>query len=138
MILLQETVTNHIRGGYLTLTKAVGSVNMTGGAGTQDVTGFIPAGAMMETYLAIVDTILAGSGMTTWSVGTSGDTNRYGATLPLAAGTTVKPSDYAGDWSPTWGGAARDIRFTSAVGNFTTGVIRHELLYLTASALHAV
>lgn len=137
MILLRESAANHTRGGSLTLQKTFNASNMTSGAGTQDVASFVPAGlTLCEIYLALVDTILAGAGMTTWSVGTSGDTNRYGATLALAAGTAIGPADYAADWGAV-GGAARDLRYTSAVGNFTTGVIRSELIYATASALHA-
>ena len=137
MILLRENAANHTRGFALTLLKTFNSTTTNSGAATQDVVSFIPAGAIFETYASIVDTII--TGCANWTIGTSADTNRYGATLAVAAGTVANPSTYAGDWSPTWGGAARDLRYTAVGGGvvLTTGVVRSELIYMTATNLHA-
>lgn len=92
------------------------------GASTQVLTGVIPAGATSLGVTCRVNTIIAGTSLTTWSLGDGTDADLYGTTLALAAGTTVDESDYtAGPLTQAWSSSAGDLTMTAAAGQFDSG-----------------
>ena len=94
------------------------------GAATHVLTAVIPAGVQSLGVTCRVNTILAGSGLTTWSLGDGTDTDLYGTTLVLAAGTTVDNTDYtAGPLTQAWSASAGDLTMTAAAGQFDSGNI---------------
>lgn len=116
----------------------VNSVNKTtnSGTGTETLTGAIPAGAQVLCVVARVTTILAGAGLTTWSLGDGVDTDLYGTGLALAAGTTVDHTDYTA--SPTTqvfpAGAAGDLVMTADSGQFDSGVVNVQVFYIDVTS----
>lgn len=102
---------------------------------TATVTGAIPAGAILALVSAKVLVVLAGTGLTTWSLGVTGDTDRFAAGKAKTAGVTVTPADYAADNACfDISQAAVDILFTGAAGQFDTGVVRLSVFYWSLSA----
>lgn len=94
------------------------------GAGTHVLDDVIPAGVKPLGVACRVDTILAGTSLTTWSLGDGTDADLYGTTLTLAAGTTVDHSDYtASPSTQAWSSSSGDLTLTAAAGQFDTGNI---------------
>ncbi|MCA9813215.1 MAG: hypothetical protein KC483_10210 [Nitrosarchaeum sp.] len=116
-------VLNSRRGG---IRLAVNTVTTTtdSGASTETITGLIPAGALCLSVVCEVTTVLAGSGLTTWSLGDGVDANLYGGGLAKTAGTVVNHSTYtASPLTQAWGTSAKNLTMTAAAGVFTTGEI---------------
>lgn len=87
---------------------------------TSQTTGVIPAG---EQVIGISGQVLSGldaSGATSWELGVSGSTNRYGSSLGLSAGSWIRgltsaPLTY---WSDT------PLLMTAVGGSFSSGSVR--------------
>lgn len=98
------------------------------GVGTATITlaGLIPAGFLLAAVDARVTTILAGASLTTFSIGVTGDTDRFATTVALAAGTTVNSltASASDSRSPLDYVSATDVLLTAAVGVISTGVLR--------------
>ena len=121
-------------GQALNMRIATGTKTTDSGTGTETIPNAIPAGSIVLGVTARVTTILAGSGLTTWSLGLSGDTDRWGTGLALAGNTTVDATDFATDVQPTVYPAATDIVLTAAAGQFDSGVIRYTIHYYALTA----
>lgn len=105
------------------------------GTGTVTVTAAIPAGAFDVWATALVKVVLAGVGLTTWSLGVTGDTDRFATGKAKTAGVTVTPEDYAADNACfDVYQAAVNILFTAAAGQFDTGQVRLCLFFKTITA----
>lgn len=105
------------------------------GGGTQTLTGVIPAGAVTLGVTCRVNTTLAGSSLSTWSLGDGTDADLYGTTLALAAGTTVDKGDYtASPLTQAWSSSAGDLTMTAAAGQFDSGNITCCASYLISTA----
>lgn len=119
-------------GSLLKLRVASVLKDTTSGTATETITGMIPAGSIVLGATALVKTVLAGAGLTTWSLGVTSATTRYGTTLALAAGTTVSMSNHlaaALELRP----AATDVLLTAAAGVFSSGQVRVTVFYLTST-----
>lgn len=97
------------------------------------VANFVPANALILACTSRVIADLTGAA-TTWSIGVSGATTRYGTGLALTAGTTSDMSNHLVSVSPIYVATAVPIVFTSASGTWTGGKIRVTLHYLTVRA----
>lgn len=94
------------------------------GTGTLTIASAIPAGTFDVWVTATVINVLAGVGLTTWSLGVTGDVDRFAAAKAKTAGTTVTAADYAADNACfDVYQAATNILFTAAAGQFDTGKV---------------
>lgn len=102
------------------------------GTGLITIDDLIPAGAIVLAVTAFVDTILAGAGLTTWSIGITGTATLYGTTQALAAGTDVNSiaDGTAAGKLPTSYAAATDVILTAAAGVFSTGKLHICIHYI--------
>lgn len=104
------------------------------GASTQVLTAVIPAKAVSLGVTCTVNTIIAGTSLTTWSLGDGVDADLYGTTLALAAGTTVTSANYtASPLTQSWGAAAKDLTMTAAAGQFDSGNVTCCSYYLNTT-----
>ena len=123
-------------------------VSMVGGASTVRATDVIPANSIIHGVTILCDTIVAGTALTTYSVGhairSSGAVlaaNVWGANIALAANTVTTPasrdlfgptySDMSGRNFVFTGTTAQDLIFTAAAGVFDSGMITAQILYST-------
>lgn len=101
------------------------------GAGTQVLTGVIPAGALSLSVMCRVTTIIAGAGASTFSLGDGTDADLYGTALAFAAGTTVTHADYtASPLTQAWSASAGNLTLTADAGQFDSGAITCCSFYL--------
>ena len=106
-----------------------------GGAATETVTNFFPAGAVPIAVTALVTTIVAGAGLTTWDIGDAVDDNLWGDSLALAAGTSTDATSWsAAPYTHAWNAAASDLILTANAGQFDSGVVRLTLFYTLPTA----
>lgn len=127
-----EHFSNGQRVCFTSKTTLVDMATATGtGTITVTLTDFIPAGVIFLGITARVINILAGSGLTTWSLGITSHVDHFATTKALAVGTTVNVSDYkVGDMpSPYYTTSAQSILFTGAAGVFSTGKVRVTIYY---------
>jgi hypothetical protein len=104
--------------------------------------GAIPAGAIVQMVSAkVLSAITNATGGTTWTFGhaangvPASDADAWGATLALAAGTTVTPDDYtSGTTSIGVFGQATIPLITISAGSMTGGRVRCDLAYLIVKA----
>jgi hypothetical protein len=109
------------------------------GTGTGSITSpntAIPAGSLVLGVTARVTTILAGAGLTTFSIGDGTDADRWGTGIAIAAGTTVGAANITIS-SPVYYTAATSIVLTAAAGVFSTGVLAVTVHYLSFTAQSA-
>lgn len=102
------------------------------GTGTITLTGLIPAGALVLCVDARVTTILAGASLNTWSLGVTGDTDRFATGVALAANTTVNSLTGSASnflWAQIYT-AATDVLLTAGAGVFSTGILRVTIHYI--------
>lgn len=105
------------------------------GASTHVLTAVIPAKARCLAVTCRVNTILAGTSLTTWSLGDGTDPDLYGTTLALAAGTTVGSANYtANPLTQAWSASAGDLTMTAAAGQFDSGNVTCCCNYYDATA----
>ncbi len=96
-------------------------------AATSDTVIAIPDRAIVFGVTVRVQTAITGA--TSYNCGIVGEANKYGGTLGIAAG-----SNNIGVTGPTAFYANTPIRFAAVGGNFTGGVIRVAIHYLTLGA----
>jgi hypothetical protein len=113
--------------------QATASVTCNSGTGTCTSSNLIPAGSLVIGVTARVTTILAGAGLTTWTLGDGSDADRWGATLALAAGTTVTLANTTITTVPLYA-AATNVVLTAAAGQFDSGVVRLTVHYISLTA----
>lgn len=102
---------------------------------TETLTAMIPAGAVVLGVVARVVTALSGTGLTSWSLGETGATTRYGTVLALAVGTVADSTTWVAEPTGTWAATARNILLTgNAGGVFEAGTVRVTLFYRDFSA----
>ena len=94
------------------------------GTGTITQANFFPAGCVQDGFSARVTTILAGAGLTTWSIGPTADLDMFGIGLALAQDTLVRPATYTVTSMGQVYSAASDLVLTAAAGVFSTGVLK--------------
>jgi len=106
-----------------------------GGGATETVANFFPAGAVPLGVSALVTTLLAGAGLTTWDIGDSVDDNLWGDSLALAAGTSTDATDWtAAPSTHAWSAVDSDLILTANAGQFDSGVVRLTLFYTLPTA----
>ena len=121
--------------GQLLNVKVVEGTHTTdSGTGTETISNAIPAGAIVFGVTTRVKTVLAGTSLTTWSIGLSGDTDRWGTGLAVTDEGTTDSTDFATDVQPTAYPAATDIVLTAAAGQFDSGLIRYTVHYYDFTA----
>ena len=109
-----------------------GSGAMSSGA-TITLSNAIPAGCILMGVTARVTTTITGP--TSWLLGVIGDTNQWGDTLVLTAGTTVDLTDLVGTSPPEFFAAATDILITrGSASDFTAGVVSVTVHYIDMTA----
>lgn len=113
--------------------QATVAVTCNSGGATCTATNLIPAGSLVIGVDARVTTILAGVGLTTWKIGDGSDDDRWGATLALAAGTTVTLANATITSVPIYA-AATSVVLTAAAGQFDSGVVRITVHYISLTA----
>jgi hypothetical protein len=96
-------------------------------AATSDTVIQIPDRAIVFGVTVRVQTAITGA--TSYNCGIAGEANKYGGSLGIAAG-----SNNIGVTGPTAFYANTPIRFSAVGGNFTGGVIRVAIHYLTLGA----
>lgn len=111
-------------------------VTLTGAfsGATFDVANAIPAGAIVVGTSFRVTTAITGA--TTWSVGPTTDTTRYGTGIAVALGTTADTTAWASTTTAIVYPTATTLRFTAAGGaaNFSAGVVRIVINYFLTTA----
>lgn len=91
----------------------------------------LPAGAIILGVTVRVTTTITGA--TSFSIGDGTDVDRYGATIALASGTTTTFASATA--SPLeWRSAVGNVVLTANGSNFTGGVVRLCVHYLTGTA----
>ena len=132
----ENLIINRTNGQKLTIQTATVEKTCNSGTGTETITGLIPANSIVLGVVARVVTILAGTSLTTWSLGITSHTDHYGTTLALAAGTTVTPASHkVGDIpGPHYVTSATNVLLTAAAGQFDSGVVRVTVWYITLDA----
>ena len=122
-------------GAAINIKKSCVTETTNSGAATETITNVIPAGVTAMQVTCRVTTILAGTSLTTWSLGDGVDVDLYGTALALAAGTTVDETDYtASPLTQAWSAAAQSLTMTAAAGQFDTGSITCCAFYLDSTA----
>ncbi len=119
-----------------TLQQATTALTTNSGGATATATNLIPAGSIVVGVTARVTTILAGAALTTFQIGDGTTTNQWGATVAIAATTTVssQTGDYIATWKPTYYAAATSVILTANAGVFSSGVIRLTVHYFNTTA----
>ena len=99
---------------------------------TVTLTGLIPAGSLVIGVTARVTTLVAGP--TSWMIGITSDTDKFGTGLALAANTTLTSLVGAASDSlfPFYRVAATDVLITrGSASDFTAGNIRVTVHYIS-------
>lgn len=125
--------------GQLTTVKQASLVvNMATATGTGGITitlpELIPAGALLLGITARVTTIIAGAGLSTFSIGcsTPNDTDRFATGVLVAAGTTVNSLTASASnflWAQIYT-TAPVVVLTGNAGIFSTGILRITAHYI--------
>lgn len=99
---------------------------VTPSGATTDTSNFIPAGSVVLGCTARVVTAITGA--TSWSLGPTTDTDRYGTGIAVALNTTTSSTNWvpatAGEGVEWHTNVATALRLTSAGSNFTGGSVR--------------
>ena len=110
--------------GYSELGTNCVTTTTNSGSGTQTLTAVIPADVRSLGVSCRVDTVLAGSGLTTWSLGDGTDADLYGAALAKTEGTIVDQTTYtANPLTQAWSTNAGNLTMTAAAGVFSSGAV---------------
>jgi len=134
---ITQTAANGQVAGIKYLTELVDCATATGtGTGTLTLAMQIPALCQVIGVTAYVHPILAGASLTTWSLGVTSDTDRYGTTLAIADTTSVNSltSGATGYTAPHVNATAIAILMTAAAGVFSTGKVRVTVHYIPITA----
>lgn len=97
--------------------------HLTTAAGTNTLTALVKAGDIMIAGYAYNDTVLSDSaGLTTYSLGVTGDTNAFGSGLPRTVNHESDPTDWpTGERRFEIAAADLDVLLTAAAGTFAAG-----------------
>lgn len=129
---ISKTVTN---GGALNIKANSVTDDTDSGAGTHVLTGVIPAGVVCQAVTCYVNTVIAGAGASTFSLGDGTDADLYGTGLAFAQGTTVDHTDYtASPATQAWSSSAGDLTMTADAGQFDSGNITCTCFYFDTTA----
>lgn len=110
--------------GYMSIRSNCVTETTNSGAGTHVIDDVFPARSRALGVTCRVDTVLAGTGLTTWSLGDGTDADLYGASLAKTAGTVVDESTYtASPLTQAWATSAADLTMTAAAGQFDSGAV---------------
>lgn len=121
--------------GKLSLKTNCVTETMNSGAGTETITALIPARVSPLAVTCRVDTVLAGTGLTTWSLGDGTDADLYGAALAKTAGTVVDATTWtANPQTQAYSTSAGDLTMTAAAGQFDSGAVTCCAHYFDATA----
>lgn len=128
----------HVHGegarGRLVISSNTVTDDTDSGAGTQVLTGVIPAGVTCVQISCHVDVVIVGAGASTFDLGDGTDADLYGAAIAFAAGTTVTHADYtAAVTTNAWSATADDLTMTADAGQFDTGTISCTCHYLSTA-----
>jgi len=98
-------------------------------------TGLVPAGALPVSVSTRVLTTISGGGATSYAIGDSGDANRWGTGLALAAATTSDPTNFTDNTlSFNASVSAADVVLSGIGGTPTAGTVRVTLAYMSFTA----
>jgi hypothetical protein len=135
VIAVGDVVKNGSNSSQIKLKTASENLTCNSGAGTQVSSTFVPANSLVVGLTARITTELAGSGMTTFSIGDGTDVDLFGAGIALAAGTLVNVGDWtASPMTYAKSGSASAITLTADAGQFDSGVIRLVVYYYSLTA----
>lgn len=103
------------------------------GTGTETLTGAIPANSFLLGVQAKIKATVSGAGMSTFLVGVTGDTNRFGDFQTLTQNTAQDPSDHQAETVGVarFYAAATDIILTADAGQFDAGTVTVDVYYIT-------
>ena len=101
------------------------------GATCDTSASLIPAGSMVIGVTVRVTTAVTGA--TSWSVGTAADADAWGAGKAVTLGTTNSIADFTVT-APAYYTTATKVRFTAAGSDFTAGVFRVTVHYVSLTA----
>ena len=103
-------------------------------ANTSDIANFLPVGMLEATSFRVTTAVTTSAGTNTWSAGTAGDTDAFGAGIAGALGTTATNAHWT-ITGPLNNTALAVLRFSApGAETFTAGVIRAVVKYSTMSA----
>jgi hypothetical protein len=119
-------LTGNTVNGTLSISQVTTIINMATatGAGTGTITSAntaLPVGLILGVSCR-VSPALAGTSLTTWSLGTAGDTNMYGETLSKDLNTLVNIANYT-ITAPWYNTATQALILTAAADHFDTGIL---------------
>lgn len=99
-------------------------------------TSLIPAGAVLLGVTARVTTAVTTSGSTnTFSIGTAGDADAFGANIAGTSGTTTSFSDATVNPTTLWSASATNVVLDAAgAETFTAGAVKLKAFYFTSVA----
>lgn len=110
--------------GYMAIKSNCVTEAVDSGAGTQTIPALIPARARTLGVSCRVDTVIAGAGAASFSLGDGTDADLYGTGIAFAAGTTVSTSNYtANPLTQAWSTSAQALTMTANAGQFDSGSI---------------
>lgn len=128
-----EFVHQGFYGAELKLLEYTTEHTLTTGGTTSDISGFIPAGAIVMSVTGVVlTTITTGGDRTTVQIGTAADADLYALKAALTAGTVISQNAIGAAVAVTRYGAATDLRLTvsgGSSGNITAGKVRLTMWY---------
>jgi hypothetical protein len=90
----------------------------------------IPANSLILGVSARVNPILAGAGLTTFSLGDGTDVDRFGAGITIAANTLINITNHT-IASPVYNTTAKSLVLTAAAGVFSTGILTCTVHYIS-------
>lgn len=128
-----NTVPQHQSAGYsdrLSFKTVVATTDALSGA-TATLTNLIPAGSLVLGVVCEVTTAITGA--TTFKVGDGSDDDRWGALVAIAAGSKSSSANFTGT-QPAFFGSANSVVLTANGSNFTAGVVRVIVHYLSVAA----
>lgn len=122
-------------GASLNVKRVCGTHDTDGGAGTETISGVVPARARVLGVAMRVTTVLAGASLGTWSLGDGTDADLYGSGLAKTAGTTAgNHTATANPLTHAWATTAGNLVLTASAGQFDSGAVRYCVFYYDTTA----
>lgn len=116
----------------ISIKQATTSITCSSGA-TCTATNLIPAGAMVVGVTTRVTTLVTGA--TTFDIGDGSTADLFGDDEAVAANSTTGLADHKATWTgPKLYAAATNVVLTANGGNFSAGVVRITVHYMSLSA----
>ena len=124
--------------GTLSISQVTTAINMATatGTGTGTITSAntaIPVGLILGVSCRVTP-ILAGAGLTTFSLGDGTDVDRYGAGIAKAADTLVNIANHT-ITGPLYNAATKSLVLTAAAGVFSTGILTCTTHYIALTPI---